>query len=150
MSFNPVAFEKDSSKALKNEKLRRALVNVTDRFRANRLRAAGLVDDWDGLRSRARAIKKETIENLDTYLTKLEESVKRAGGKVHWAKDAREACDIIVGIARDGNVSSVVKSKSMATEEIELNSALEKSGIKAVETDLGEYIFSSQASTRLI
>lgn len=140
MSFEKVAFEKDSSKALRDKKLRKALVDVTDRFRAARLRASSQVVDWNELRARGREIKKGTIENLDKYLCMLEESVKSAGGKVHWAKDASEACEIIVNIAREGEVSSVVKSKSMATEEIELNSAFEKSGIKVVETDLGEYI----------
>ena len=66
MAFQKVAFEKDSSKALRNEKLRRALVNVTDRFRAARNRASSQVDEWDELRTRARQIKRETIENLDT------------------------------------------------------------------------------------
>jgi len=140
MSFEKVAFEKDSSRALKDKKLRKALVSVTDRFRAARERASAQVGDWNELRTRGREIKKETIENLDKYLIMLEESVKRAGGEVHWAGDAAEACETIIGIARDGEVSSVVKSKSMATEEIELNSAFERAGIKVVETDLGEYI----------
>ena len=100
MSFEKVAFEKDSSKALRDKKLKKALVNVTDRFRAARLRASSQVDDWNELRARGREIKKGTIENLDKYLLMLEESVKRAGGKVHWAKDASEACDIIINIAR--------------------------------------------------
>jgi L-lactate dehydrogenase complex protein LldF len=140
VSFGKVAFEKNSSTALKDIKLRKALVNVTDRFRASRKRASSQVHDWNELRARGREIKKETIENLDKYLLMLEESVKNAGGRVHWARDAREACEIIVGIAREGGVSSVVKSKSMATEEVELNSAFESNGINVVETDLGEYI----------
>ncbi len=70
----------------------------------------------------------------------LEKSVNAVGGRVHWARDGEEASRIIVGIAHSNKVSSIVKSKSMATEEIELNSALEKAGIKVVETDLGEYI----------
>lgn len=140
MAFKKVAFEKDSSAALRDKKLRAALVNVTDRFRAAREKASGEVAQWDELRARGREIKKETIENLDKYLLMLEESVKRAGGKVHWARDGEEACGIIVGIARANKVELVVKSKSMATEEIELNSAIESAGIKVVETDLGEYI----------
>jgi len=140
MAFEKVAFEKDSSRALKDKKLRSALVNVTDRFRTSRKKAISQVEDWDELRARGREIKKDTIENLDKYLLMLEESVKSAGGQVHWAGDASEACEIIVGIARENDVRSVVKSKSMATEEIELNSAFERADIKAVETDLGEYI----------
>lgn len=140
MGFERVRFEKDSDKALENKKLQHALVNVTNRFRSARNRASREVADWEALRTRGKDIKKETIANLDKYLCVLEESVTRAGGHVHWARDADEACRIIIDIGKRNNVKSVVKSKSMATEEIELNSNLERAGIRAVETDLGEYI----------
>jgi len=140
MRFEEVRFEKDSEKAIHNKPLQKALVNVTDRFRSARNKASSEVSNWEELRSEAREIKKNTIENLDKYLIMLEENVKKAGGKVHWAKDASEASQIIVKIANDRNVKSVVKSKSMATEEIELNSSFEDAGISVVETDLGEYI----------
>ena len=140
MGYGKVNFEQDSTEALNNEKLRHALVNVTNRFRTARTNASEAVSDWEELRTRARGIKKETIANLDKYLVMLEQSVKRAGGQVHWARDGKEASRIITEIARSRNVDSVVKSKSMATEEIDLNDALEQSGIRAVETDLGEYI----------
>jgi len=140
MKFEEVRFEQDSEKALRNKSLQKALVNVTNRFRSARNKASEGVPDWEGLRTAAREIKKETIENLDKYLLMLEESVKRAGGKVHWARDAEQASQLIINIAREGNVKLVVKSKSMATEEIELNSSFEDAGIKVVETDLGEYI----------
>ena len=135
-----VNFRENSKKALRNPKLKKALVNFTDRSRASRGRAVSELSDWEDLRSRAREIKKEAIDNLDGYLLELEESVVRAGGKVHWAKDSREARRIILEIARENGVSRVVKSKSMATEEIELNGHLSSNGIDAVETDLGEYI----------
>jgi L-lactate dehydrogenase complex protein LldF len=140
MGYHQIRFEKDSDKAIHNESLQKALVNVTDRFRSARNKASSEVSDWEELRTAAREIKKDIIAHLDHYLVQLEESVKRAGGKVHWAKDADEASRIIVNIAKDGKVKSVVKSKSMATEEIELNSSFEQAGIKVVETDLGEYI----------
>ena len=140
MGFEEVRFEQDSEKALRNKSLQKALVNVTNRFRSARNKASEEVPDWEDLRTAAREIKKETIENLDKYLLMLEERVQRAGGKVHWAKDAEEASRIIVAIARERNVRSVVKSKSMATEEIELNDKFQDTGIKVVETDLGEYI----------
>src|SRR5690606_36346450 len=85
-------------------------------------------------------IKKHTIDHLDEYLLELESNVRKAGGHVHWARDAEEARNIIIDIAQRNGVKSVVKSKSMATEEIELNDGLEAAGIRAVETDLGEYI----------
>jgi L-lactate dehydrogenase complex protein LldF len=96
--------------------------------------------DGEALRDRAREIKEQTIAHLDHYLVQLEQSVERLGGDVHWARTGDEACAIILDIARRNQVRRVVKSKSMATEEIELNAALERAGIEAVETDLGEYI----------
>jgi L-lactate dehydrogenase complex protein LldF len=140
METSKIEFKKDSAVALNNQNLRKALRNTTDRFRSARKRASEESGDFETLRNKAREIKKETIEHLDVYLEMLEENVIKAGGKVHWAKDGEEACKIILDIALKRGVKSLVKSKSMATEEIELNHALEKAGIKTVETDLGEYI----------
>ncbi|MGB7292087.1 MAG: LutB/LldF family L-lactate oxidation iron-sulfur protein [Thermodesulfobacteriota bacterium] len=125
---------------MKNENLQKALRYTTDRFRERRKSAVAAVDNWEDLRSLAREIKQETISNLDKYLELLEENVVKAGGIVHWAKDADEATRVILEIALKGGVKSVVKSKSMTTEEIELNHALDQAGIEAIETDLGEYI----------
>ncbi len=133
-------FERDSARAVDDKNLQRALINVTDRFRAARKRASDETPGWDDLRGRAREIKKHTIAHLDEYLLELESNVRKAGGHVHWARDAEEARTIIIGIAQRNGVKSVVKSKSMATEEIELNDGLEAAGIRAVETDLGENI----------
>ncbi len=140
MEIKKLEFRRESSVALANQNLRNALRNTTDRFRAARKRASEELKGFEDLRNQAREIKRETIENLDRYLEMLEENVIKAGGKVHWAKDGEEACRIIVDIALRGGVKSVVKSKSMATEEIELNHAFKEAGIEAVETDLGEYI----------
>lgn len=140
MGFEKVNFRRDSAKAVRDKNLQYALTNVTDRLRAARSDASSLVGNWDDLRSRGREIKKETIAHLDEYLCLLEENVEKAGGSVHWARDAEEARQIITGIGFRNKVRSVVKSKSMATEEIELNTAFEKAGMKVVETDLGEYI----------
>jgi L-lactate dehydrogenase complex protein LldF len=140
MSVHSHDFKKDSDRALKNEKLQKALKYTTDRFRERRKSAVAAVDNWEDLRSLAREIKQETISNLDKYLELLEESVIKAGGIVHWAKDADEAAKVILEIALKAGGKSVVKSKSMATEEIELNHALNQAGIETVETDLGEYI----------
>ena len=140
MEIKKLEFKKQSSTALTDQNLRKALRNTTDRFRASRKRAYDELEGFEHLRNRAREIKKETIENLPIYLEMLEGNVIKTGGKVHWAQDGEEACRIIVEIARENGVRSVVKSKSMATVEIEINHALEEAGIKAVETDLGEYI----------
>ncbi|HEX3034408.1 MAG TPA: LutB/LldF family L-lactate oxidation iron-sulfur protein [Thermodesulfobacteriota bacterium] len=140
METKKLNFKKDSLSALKNQSLRKALVKTTDRFRSVRKEAVREFGNWDDLRNRARKVKEEAIGNLNNYLEMLERNVIKAGGNVHWAKDDKEACEIILNIARKRNVNSVVKSKSMATEEIELNHAFEGEGIKVVETDLGEYI----------
>lgn len=140
MSVHNHDFKTGSDRALKNEKLQKALRYTTDRFRERRRSAVAGVENWEDLRSLARDIKEETISNLDKYLKLLEENVLNVGGIVHWARDADEATGVILDIALKAGVKSVVKSKSMATEEIELNRALNQAGIEAVETDLGEYI----------
>ena len=91
-------------------------------------------------RERAKNIKWRAIETLDQQLESFELQFTARGGKVIWAQDAKEACAEILKICRDKNCKTVVKSKSMATEEIHLNEFLESNGIESVETDLGEYI----------
>ncbi len=95
---------------------------------------------WEGLRQAGHDLRQHTLAHLDYYLALLEQQVTAAGGTVHWARDAEEARQIVVTIAREHGVRRAVKVKSMATEEIDLNSALEAAGIEARETDLGEYI----------
>jgi L-lactate dehydrogenase complex protein LldF len=94
----------------------------------------------DDTREKARAIKDATLAELDKHLETLEASVVARGGKVHWAADGGEACNIVLDLLQRRGAKSVVKSKSMATEEIHLNHALEIGGIEVTETDLGEYI----------
>jgi L-lactate dehydrogenase complex protein LldF len=132
-------FPEDSKRAVQNQDLQSRL-RVLNGFVFKRNAAFAELEDGEALRDRARAIKEKTIANLDHYLIRLEESVTRLGGKVHWAGTGDEACAIILDIARRNNVKRVVKAKSMATEEIELNEAFERAGIETVETDLGEYI----------
>jgi L-lactate dehydrogenase complex protein LldF len=94
----------------------------------------------DAMRDRAREIRLHTLANLDTYLSRFADSVEATGGNVFFAADAAEANDYILRVAEAGGVERVVKSKSMVTEEIELNAALEADGRTVVETDLGEFI----------
>ena len=96
--------------------------------------------DWQNGRAHAAAIKWETINHLDRYLEQFERSVIESGGHVFWAETAGDARRYILDLARRHHVRKVVKSKSMTTEEIHLNEALEEAGILVVETDLGEYI----------
>src|SRR5919109_5373684 len=117
-----------------------AVQQATDRFLGGRAARVAEVPQWEQLRQIGSDIRLHTIENMDAYLTRLEEKVRAAGGHVHWAETAEEANRIVLQIAKDHNVKTAVKSKSMATEEIGLNHTLEETGIQAIETDLGEYI----------
>ncbi|WP_276499618.1 LutB/LldF family L-lactate oxidation iron-sulfur protein [Pontibacter litorisediminis] len=96
--------------------------------------------DHELARERASYIKTQTINNLDKYLMEFESNFTARGGKVIWARDTQEALKEIGEIMKRKRARSVVKSKSMTTEEIHLNDYLEKNGIETVETDLGEYI----------
>jgi L-lactate dehydrogenase complex protein LldF len=96
--------------------------------------------DVELVRQRAKNIKWRAIETLDQQLEQFEMHFTRRGGKVIWAEDAEQAIAEILQICKQKDCRSVVKSKSMVTEEIHLNDALEKNGIQSVETDLGEYI----------
>jgi L-lactate dehydrogenase complex protein LldF len=136
----PPGFEQRASAALRDAPLRQALEVATERFIAQRASAFRDLPDADALRTRARAIKDEVLARLDDYLLQLADSVRKRGGVVHWAKDGAEAKGIVLDLARARGVKRVVKSKSMVTEEIELNEALEAAGIRPVETDLGEWI----------
>lgn len=91
-------------------------------------------------RERAGFFKYKVINELDRYLIEFEDNFINNGGKIIWAQNSDEALSQIIKIAKDHNVKTAVKSKSMTTEEIELNGALEKEGIDVVETDLGEFI----------
>ncbi len=109
-------------------------------FRDKRDNAATKVKDFEKLRTLADEIKQHTITNLDKYLIQFEENAKKKGIIVHFAKDDKECNEIIHKIALENNVKKAVKSKSMLTEEVHLNSYLENKGIEVVETDLGERI----------
>ncbi len=96
--------------------------------------------DADGLRELAGRIKRHTLDHLDYYLELLEKNVLAAGGQVHFAHDNAEANRIVIDIARRTDSRLVVKSKSMVSEETQLNEALTEAGIEPLETDLGEFI----------
>jgi L-lactate dehydrogenase complex protein LldF len=117
-----------------------AVQQATGRFLANREARVAEMPQWEELRRAASELRRHTLAHFDVYLEQLERQVKAAGGHVHWAEDAERARAIVLQIAERHGVRRAVKSKSMATEEIGLNQALERSGIEALETDLGEYI----------
>ncbi len=133
-------FDRNARAALGDVQLRAALRNLVNTFGARRKVAMRSVDDWEGLRERARSIKDETLAHLDKYLEEFADNAERGGAQVHWARDASEACATVLKLVREREATRVVKSKSMATEEIHLNRALEAEGLAPVETDLGEWI----------
>ncbi len=96
--------------------------------------------DLELAKTRAAATKQKSIDNLEKYLIEFEANFIKRGGKVIWAQDGEEAMREALQIMKKANAKSVVKSKSMATEEVNFNKELEKNGIESIETDLGEYI----------
>ena len=140
MASAPISFYERVDKGLHDDVMRRALGNGTSTFTTKREVALGTLPNPDDLRDQARLMRRHTIANLDTYLAQFAESVERAGGVVHWALDADHARQIVLDIAQQNDVQRIIKSKSMVTEEIHLNAALEANNLEVVETDLGEYI----------
>ncbi len=135
-------FSAASVKAMRNPQLQRALDRVGSGFDVARLSAIEEVtpEVWERWRQEARDIKVHTIEHLDYYLDLLHTNVTAAGGRLHFAKDADQANEIVAHIARTRNVKVATKSKSMVSEELGLNPVLESLGVDVYETDLGEYI----------
>jgi L-lactate dehydrogenase complex protein LldF len=108
--------------------------------REKRDKAVKQISEWEQLRTLGSDIKDHTLSNLDNYLTEFEKNAQANGIKIHWAIDAEEHNEIILGIIREQKVQQVVKSKSMLTEECHLNDFLAQRGIEVVDTDLGERI----------
>ncbi|WP_029432053.1 LutB/LldF family L-lactate oxidation iron-sulfur protein [Blastococcus sp. URHD0036] len=126
--------------ALRDGQLRANLGHATTTIRGKRAGVVAEVPDWAELREAGRAIKAATMARLDEHLIALEEQVTARGGTVHWARDATEANQIVTALVQATGATEVVKVKSMATQEIGLNEALEAAGIEALETDLAELI----------
>ena len=140
MDLTPLKTKHYVHDALHNERLRASVDKATQTSLAKRKDKKDQIPYWEHLRHKAHSIKKDVMEHLDTYLETFEQKCRDNGIHVHWAVDAAEARQIILGIARDKNAKSIVKSKSLTTEELHLNDFLANNNIEALETDLGEYI----------
>ncbi|MCB4208471.1 lactate utilization protein B [Arthrobacter sp. UM1] len=125
---------------LADGQLRANLRHATHTIRDKRLRVVSELPDWEDLREAGSQIKAHAMRNLPELLETFEKNATAAGATVHWARDAREANEIIRGVILAEGVEEVIKVKSMATQEIGLNEYLEEHGISAVETDLAELI----------
>lgn len=137
-----VEFDRKIHKTLADANLLLASYVATGRLLSQRREAVSprALPEYEELRDQASRLKKHTIENLDYYLEQLERNVAARGGKVIFAKDGAEVADFMVRLANEKGVRRIVKSKSMATEEIDFNERLNESGLETVETDLGEFL----------
>lgn len=139
-SADPSTVQERVRHALSDEFLRNAVKYTTERLRAGKQAASEEHANWEEWRERARQIRLHTIAHLDYYLHQFVENARANGVHVHFADTAEEAAALTLEIARLRGARSVVKSKSMVSEELHINEALEGAGVEAVETDLGEYI----------
>ena len=134
-------FHKQIEVALANPSLQAALDGNAERRRTARETAfASLSSDPNSLRQRAHAVRRDVIENLDAYVSAFATKAQANGFTVHFASDATEAVEHVLRIVQQAGAQRVIKSKTMVGEEIEINAALEKAGLRVVETDLGEWI----------
>jgi L-lactate dehydrogenase complex protein LldF len=136
----PRPFRDAAREALQDTQLRSNLARATSTIRTKRRSVVAEIPDWEALRQAGHDIKMSALAQLDLHLLRFESEFITAGGTVHWARDAKEATDIVVNIALSHGVREVVKVKSLTTDEIGLNEALASVGIWAQETDLAELI----------
>ncbi|MGM0903664.1 MAG: LutB/LldF family L-lactate oxidation iron-sulfur protein [Bacillota bacterium] len=125
---------------IEDDFMRQAVSSAQGRFRNGRLSQAAELGNWEDWRELGAEIRNHTMENLDYYLQQLSENVARRGGKMFFAETAEEANQYVKSVIERKKAKKVVKAKSMVTEEIGLNKALEEVGAEVVESDLGEWI----------
>ncbi|MDQ0229838.1 LutB/LldF family L-lactate oxidation iron-sulfur protein [Metabacillus malikii] len=140
MKIGEEKFFERVDQGVQNTFMRNAVVSAQERMQGKRLAAVEELGNWEEWRKLGEEIRTHTLENLDFYLEQLSENVIKRGGHVFFAQTKEEANEYITNVAKEKQAKKVVKSKSMVTEEIHLNAALEKAGCEVVETDLGEYI----------
>jgi L-lactate dehydrogenase complex protein LldF len=136
----PLPFHRRAADALADARLQEALDISTGRMTAARRQAFAALEGGEAIRDRARQIRQQTVTHLGAYLEQFVTQARAAGAVVTFAPTAQAATEYVVALAEARQVARVVKSKSMVTEEIALNTALEARGIRVVETDLGEYV----------
>ena len=147
MIETPQSFNENARAALANPDLQQALSHVRVNFIQRRADARARLPEFDALRDEAKAIKDHTLAHLDLYLEEFERKVSEAGGTVHCAETAQDANGVVLALLREAGARTVTKGKSMISEEIGLNAAIEAAGIEVVETDLGEYIIQLRGET---
>lgn len=141
MAAIPGSTVKERSKhALQDDFLRKAVKFTTERLKTGKKKATEEHGNWEEWRERGRQIRLHTIAHLDYYLNLFTENARKQGAHVYFVNTPAEAAALTREIVKEKQASSVVKSKSMVTEELHINRVLEEIGVDAIETDLGEYI----------
>jgi L-lactate dehydrogenase complex protein LldF len=140
MELTPRHFREQSASACRDGNLRAVLDHATRYFMGKRGASLETFDGREEHFARARAARMGALSRLPELLEELEKNATAAGVRVHWAADADEARTLMAGIAKAAGAKVIVKGKSMVTEEIALNPALEATGAEVWETDLGEFI----------
>src|SRR5579885_2069710 len=133
-------FQKAALPLLDDTQLRKNVRHATNVITRKRAAVVGEQHDWQQLRASASAIKEHTLLHLDRYLEQFEKNCTAAGGHVHWAADADEANRIILDLIQQQGGKEIIKVKTMTSDEISLNPALEAAGIHPHETDLADMI----------
>ena len=138
-------FQVAAKSLIGDSQMRKNVRHATKVIQTKRAKVVAEMPDWQDLRESGKQIRRHTMRHLDFYLQQFERNCTAAGGQVHWAKDAEDARRIVVGLVKASGANGqspteVIKIKSMTTEEIQLNKALEAAGIHAYETDLAELI----------
>ncbi len=140
MQIQSMHFKARAGQKLADQRLQQNLKKLSTKFVTGRANAITELDDFEGTRDAAAERRMRAINNLDVWLATFEKEATRRGATVLYAETAEDASKLVVEIAQKHGVKKVIKSKSMVSEEMALNSALEAVGITPIETDLGEYI----------
>src|SRR6202453_3714030 len=134
------SFPDAAKELLQDAQMRMNVLHATTVITNKRNRVVQELSDWERLRDSGSDIRRHVLNHLDIYLLQFEDACTRAGGRVHWARDSEEANRIVLKSLKRHEASASIKIKSMTTEEIGLNAALEHAGIRTHETDLAELI----------
>ncbi|GAF65882.1 hypothetical protein BTS2_2781 [Bacillus sp. TS-2] len=140
MKIGEMEFNGRVDKGVKDTFMRNAVVSAQERLKNGRIHAAEELGNWEEWRDLSEEIRQHTLENLDYYLEQLADEVQKQGGHVFFAQTGEEANEYIKQVVQQKEAKKIIKSKSMVTEEISMNEALEAIGCEVIESDLGEYI----------
>lgn len=133
-------FHEDAARSVAQDDRRAFIRQALHGYETTRAGTASAFADWQRARVAAADVKWRAIEGLDTYLTEFADKLEARGAKVFWASTGKDAVDYVRAVLREHDAKRIVKSKTMTSEEIHLNNALEAEGYEVVESDLGEYI----------